>query len=296
MKQADKYLFSGYAMMLLTALIWGFAFVVQKTSMEVMGPFTFNTTRFILGASCLVLIFPLFKHRSGKLGKAGWRRASWMGLFLFLGSITQQIGLVSTTAGKAAFITGLYIVLVPILLSLLGQALSRLIWLAVAFGVAGLYLLSIPDIAVIPDSGDLWVLVSALFFALHIIVIGRASIKHDALRLSIAQFYICAALSAVGMWTFESPTVTAIMAGGTEILYAGVLSVGIAYTLQVFAQIRVPAHTAALVLSLETVFGAIGGVWLLGEEMTVRMLIGATLMMTAIVIAQLKPSTQQTTS
>lgn len=292
MKQADKYLISGYAMMLLTAIIWGFAFVAQKSSMEVMGPFTFNTTRFILGASCLVLIFPLFKQHGGKLGKAGWRRASWMGLFLFLGSISQQIGLVSTTAGKAAFITGLYIVLVPILLSLFGQALSRLIWLAVAFGVTGLYLLSIPDVAFTPNRGDLWVLASALFFALHIIVIGRASIHHNALRLSIAQFYISAALSGVGMWAFESPSVAAIMAGGTEILYAGVLSVGIAYTLQVFAQIRVPAHTAALVLSLETVFGAIGGVWLLGEEMTVRMLIGATLMMTAIVIAQLKPTTQ----
>lgn len=296
MKQADKYLFSGYAMMLLTALIWGFAFVAQKSSMEVMGPFTFNTARFILGASCLVIIFPLFKHRGGKLGKAGWRRATWMGLFLFLGSITQQIGLVSTTAGKAAFITGLYIVLVPILLSVIGQALSRLIWLAVAFGIAGLYLLSIPDVAVIPDSGDLWVLASALFFALHIIVIGRASVKHDALRLSIAQFYISAVLSAIGMWAFESPNLAAIMAGGPEILYAGVLSVGIAYTLQVFAQIRVPAHTAALVLSLETVFGAIGGVWLLGEEMTVRMLIGATLMMTAIVVAQLKPATQMTST
>lgn len=292
MNQAGKALYTGYAMMLLTALIWGFAFVAQKSSMEVMGPFTFNTSRFVLGASCLVLIFPLFKPRSGKLGTAGWRRAGWMGLFLFLGSITQQIGLVSTTAGKAAFITGLYIVLVPILLSMCGQALSRLIWLAVAFGVSGLYLLSIQGADIAPDSGDLWVLASALFFALHIIVIGRASIKHDALRLSIAQFYICAVLSAFGMCLFEVPTITAVMAGGSEILYAGVLSVGIAYTLQVFAQIRVPAHTAALVLSLETVFGAIGGVWLLGEQMTTRMLIGAVLMMTAIVVAQLKPATQ----
>ncbi len=296
MTQAEKALYTGYAMMLLTALIWGFAFVAQKSSMEVMGPFTFNTSRFILGASCLVLIFPLFKSRNGKLGTTGWRRAAWMGLFLFLGSITQQIGLVSTTAGKAAFITGLYIVLVPILLSLFGQALSRLIWVAVAFGVSGLYLLSMQSANIVPDSGDLWVLASALFFALHIIVIGRASIHHDALRLSIAQFYICAILSAIGMWQFETPTIDAIVAGSSEILYAGVLSVGIAYTLQVFAQIRVPAHTAALVLSLETVFGAIGGVWLLGEQMTTRMLIGAVLMMTAIVIAQLKPATQTSTS
>lgn len=292
MNQSDKALYTGYAMMLLTALIWGFAFVAQKSSMEVMGPYTFNTARFILGASCLLLIFPLFKPRGGKLGKTGWRRAAWMGLFLFLGSISQQIGLVSTTAGKAAFITGLYIVLVPILLSILGQALSRLIWLAVAFGVSGLYLLSMQSANIVPEGGDLWVLASALFFALHIIVIGRASIHHDALRLSIAQFYICAVLSTLGMYLFEIPRIEAVIAGGSEILYAGVLSVGIAYTLQVFAQIRVPAHTAALVLSLEAVFGAIGGVWLLGEQMTTRMLIGALLMMTAIVIAQLKPATR----
>lgn len=292
MKQADKALITGYAMMLLTALIWGFAFVAQKSSMEVMGPFTFNTTRFVLGATCLVLIFPLFKARGGKLGKAGWRRATWMGVFLFLGSISQQIGLVSTTAGKAAFITGLYIVLVPIILSVFGQALSRLVWVAVALGVAGLYLLSMQSAEIIPASGDLWVLASAVFFALHIIIIGRASIKHDALRLSIAQFYVCSLLSALGMWAWETPSIQAIMAGGTEILYAGVLSVGIAYTLQVFAQIRVPAHTAALVLSLETVFGAIGGVWLLGEQMTTRMLMGASLMMAAIIVAQLKPATQ----
>ncbi len=296
MKQTSKTLLTGYAMMLLTALIWGFAFVAQKSSMEVMGPFTFNTARFILGASCLVIIFPLFKPRSGKLGITGWKRAGWMGLFLFLGSVSQQIGLVSTTAGKAAFITGMYIVLVPILLSLFGQAMSRLIWVAVAFGVSGLYLLSMQSASIIPETGDLWVLASALFFALHIIVIGRASIHHDALRLSIAQFYICAVLSAVGMLWLETPTIESIFAGGTEILYAGVLSVGIAYTLQVFAQIRVPAHTAALVLSLETVFGAIGGVWLLGEQMTMRMMIGAILMMTAIVIAQLKPATQAGTT
>jgi len=292
LKQTDKSLISGYAMMALTALIWGFAFVAQKSSMEVMGPFTFNTARFILGASCLVFIFPLFKPRSGKLGKAGWKQAAWMGLFLFLGSISQQIGLVSTTAGKAAFITGLYIVLVPILLSLFGQALSRLIWLAVALGISGLYLLSIQSANIVPQSGDLWVLASALFFAMHIIVIGHASTKHDALRLSIAQFYLCAVFSTIGMLMLESPSVEAIVAGGGEILYAGVLSVGIAYTLQVFAQIRVPAHTAALVLSLETVFGAIGGVWLLGEQMTARMLLGAALMMLAIVVAQLKPATQ----
>jgi drug/metabolite transporter (DMT)-like permease len=283
-----KGVFSGYLMMLLTAIIWGFAFVAQKSSMEFMGPFTFNSARFVVGASCLFLLLPRVKYRHGALGKAGWRSAAGMGVFLFLGSISQQIGLVSTTAGKAAFITGLYIVLVPLILSLFGQILSRSIWLAVALGLSGLYLLSMQGATMIPVTGDLWVLASALFFALHIVVIGRASLEHDALRLSIVQFYVCALLSLIGMLLWETPSLQAISDGGIEILYAGVLSVGIAYTLQVFAQIRVPPHAAALVLSLETVFGAIGGVWLLGEEMTLRMLIGAGLMMAAIVVAQIR--------
>ncbi len=281
--------FSGYLMMLLTAIIWGFAFVAQKSSMEVMGPFTFNTTRFALGASCLVLLLGLMKQRHGPLSVAGWRSGAWMGLFLFLGSITQQIGLVSTTAGKAAFITGLYIVIVPLLLSIYGQRLARLIWLAVALALFGLYLLSMQGVNIAPVTGDLWVLASALFFALHIVIIGRASLEHDPLKLSIIQFYVCTLLSAMGMLTWEQPGVSAMIDGGLEILYAGVLSVGVAYTLQVFAQVRVPPHAAALVLSLETVFGALGGVWLLGEEMTSRMLIGAALMLVAILIAQIGP-------
>ena len=288
-----KGVFSGYVMMLITAIIWGFAFVAQKSSMEVMGPFTFNAARFILGASCLMLLLPLLKSRQGALGKAGWRSAAGMGVFLFLGSITQQIGLVSTTAGKAAFITGLYIVLVPLILALFGQILSRFIWAAVALGLSGLYLLSMQGATEMPVTGDLWVLASAVFFALHIVVIGRASLQHDALRLSIVQFYICALLSVIGMLLWETPSLQSLWDGGAEILYAGVLSVGIAYTLQVFAQIRIPPHAAALVLSLETVFGAIGGVWLLGEEMTLRMLIGAGLMMAAILVAQAQPSSRK---
>lgn len=279
---------SGYLMITLTAIIWGFAFVAQKSSMEVMGPFTFNAVRFALGASCLLLLLPLLKSHKGKLGTRGWLSAIRMGVFLFLGAITQQIGLVSTTAGKAAFITGLYIVLVPLLLSFFGQRLPRLIWPAVALGASGLYLLSMQSSEIKPELGDLWVLASALFFALHILVVGRASLDHDPLRLSIVQFYTCAALSAIGMWGWETPSWHALEQARVEILYAGVLSVGIAYTLQVFAQIRVPPHAAALVMSLEAVFGAIGGVLLLGETMTTRMLFGAALMMASIVLVQLQ--------
>ena len=273
-------------MMLLSAVIWGFAFVAQKTSMEVMGPFTFNMARFVLGASCLVLLLPFIKSQAGRLGKEGWMAGLWMGVVIFLGSITQQIGIVTTTAAKAAFITGLYIVLVPIILAFLGQALSRVVWWAAAISVFGLYLLSMQGVQVMPVVGDFWVLLSAFLFALHIIVVGKYSRLHDPLKLSIVQFYICAVFSAIGMFILEVPSIEGIKAGGLEILYAGVLSVGIAYTLQVFAQKRVPSHTAALVLSLEIVFGAIGGIWLLGEQMTRPMLIGGGLMFAAILLAQ----------
>lgn len=280
----------GYAMTLMSAIIWGFAFVAQKSSMEVMGPFTFNAVRFLLGATVLLFLLPLFKSALVKFDQASWRAGLWMGVILFLGTTTQQIGIVTTSAAKAAFITGLYIVLVPILLAFVGQAIAKTTWLAVAMALAGLYLLSLKGAGIVPETGDIWVLASALFFALHIIVIGRYSRLYDPLRLSIVQFYVCAILSGIGMGLLEMPTISGIRAGGLEILYAGVLSTGVAYTLQVFAQKRVPTHTAALVLSLEAVFGAIGGIWLLGEQMTLRMLIGACLMMVAIFVAQFRPS------
>lgn len=281
-------MFAGYMMTFISAIIWGFAFVAQKSSMDVMGPFTFNGTRFALGATVLLLFLPVFKLTVTRFDKSSWRAGIVMGVILFLGVTTQQIGIVTTTAAKAAFITGLYIVLVPLLLVFLGHAISKSSWLAATISVVGLYLLSITGLDVAPETGDMWVLASALFFALHIIVIGRYSRLHDPLRLSILQFYVCALLSTVAMFIFEAPTITGIRAGGLEILYAGVLSTGLAYTLQVFAQKRVPTNAAALLLSLEAVFGAIGGVWLLGEDMTMRMLLGAGLMLLAIVVAQRK--------
>ncbi len=282
---------AGYAMMFLTALIWGLAFVAQKSSMEVMGPYTFNAIRFALGATCLLLLLPLFKSKVGALGKAGWSAAIPMGVFLFLGSITQQIGIVSTTAGKAAFITGLYIIIVPLILAWVGQVISKWVWYAVALGACGMYLLTMQGLTSPPVIGDLWVLSAAVFFAFHIIVVGRAS-QYDALRLSVIQFYMCAGFSTLGMLIWETPTWLAIKSSSTELIYAGVLSVGVAYTLQVIAQKRVAAHTAALVLSLEAVFGALGGVWLLDEEMSFRMIVGASLMMAAIVIAQIPASSR----
>ncbi len=283
----------GNSMMLISAIIWGFAFVAQKSSMEDMGPYTFNTLRFLLGATCLLILLPFLKQRNTvetPLGRGGWVYAVLMGIVLFGGSITQQIGIVTTTAGKAAFITGFYIVLVPILLTIAGRRLTVQDWLAVVIAIIGLYLLTMTSASLMPSLGDSLVMVSTLFWASHILVTSRASRRHNPLKLSIIQFYVCALLSLVGMIALEEINWSSVINGYVEILYAGVMSVGIAYTLQVVGQKHVQAHYAALILSLETVFGAIGGVWLLGEGFSSRMLLGCGLMFIAIVFAQVRIS------
>ncbi len=279
--------------MLLAAAIWGFAFVAQKSAMDVMGPFTFNAVRFAFGASCLLLAYPLLKAKQRE--KTTFDRGTLfygaiMGVVLFSGAITQQIGLVTTTAGKAAFITGLYIVLVPAIMSVLGHLFSLRIWAAVGITVGGLYLLSVPSGLDSIVTGDLWVLASAFLFALHILVIGRASRRHDPIQLSILQFYVCALLSAVGMWLWEVVTWKNIANGWVELVYAGALSTAVAYTLQVVGQRKVASHVAAIILSLEAVFGAIGGIWLLGESMTSQMMLGCSLMFAGWMLAQIRRS------
>jgi len=276
--------------MLLAAAIWGFAFVAQKSAMLVMGPFSFNAVRFALGASCLLLVYPLLKSRQtapAPFNKSTLRYGLLMGMVLFAGAITQQIGLITTTAGKAAFITGLYIVLVPAILSIFGHVFSLRIWSAVGITVVGLYLLSVPDGLSSIKAGDVWVLASAFLFAAHILVIERASRSHDPIQLSILQFYIAALLSAVGVWLWETISWQSLGDAWVELAYVSVLSTAVAYTLQVVGQQKVAAHIAAMILSLEAVFGAIGGIWLLDETMTSRMVLGCGLMFGGWMLAQL---------
>ena len=281
--------FLGSFFILITAALWGFAFVAQKTGMEYFGPFMFSAIRFALGASCLVLLLPWFG--GDKLDKRGMLMGVIMGVVLTFGAMLQQIGIVETTAGKGGFITAIYILLVPIFLSLLGKRLPFQIWPAAILVLIGLYLLSIKngDFNSI-NRGDFWVLASSIFWAIHILLIEKAVKTHDALRLSIVQFYVCAMLSLAGAYVFEevvwSNVWIGLQDGYIEIAYASVASVAIAYTLQVFAQRSVPSHLAALIMSLEAVFAVLGGVWLLGEDLTARMLWGFGLMFTGIILAQ----------
>ena len=287
--KATPSLVTGNILMLITAALWGFAFVAQKTGMDHFGPFIFSAIRFSVGASCLVLLLHWFG--GDKLDRKGLFMGVVMGVVLTFGSMLQQIGIIETTAGKGGFITAVYILLVPLFLFFTGKRLSIQIWPAAFLVLLGLYLLSIKDgnFGAI-NNGDYWVLGSSIFWALHIILIEKAVKHSDPLRLSIVQFYTCAVLSLVGAYIFEDVIWQNIWSGlqngFIEIVYASIASVAIAYTLQVFAQRSVPSHHAALILSLEAVFAVIGGVWLLGEDLTLRMLLGFGLMFMGIVLAQ----------
>lgn len=282
---------TGNLLMIITAALWGFAFVAQKTGMDYLGPFMFSAIRFTVGATCLVLLLRWFGGK--KLTRRGYLSAVLMGIVLTFGAMLQQIGIVETSAGKSGFITAIYILLVPIMLSFSGKRLSLQIWPAAFLVLFGLYLLSVKggEFSSI-NSGDMWVLASSIFWAIHILLIEKAVKWYDPLRLSIIQFYTCAVLSLLGAFIFEpvvlSDIVLGVRNGFLEVAYASIASVAIAYTLQVFAQRSVPSHHAAMILSLEAVFAVIGGILLLGEELTTRMLLGFALMFTGIILAQWK--------
>jgi drug/metabolite transporter (DMT)-like permease len=281
-------------LLLLTATIWGFAFVAQRVGMEYVGPFTFNGIRFALGSLSLVPLLFILDRRPTQVRQllapvatatllAGGGLA---GLFLFAGASLQQVGLVYTTAGKAGFITGLYVVIVPIMGLALGQRTNSGTWLGALLAATGLYFLSLTAQFSIAW-GDLLVLIGAFFWAAHVLLIGWLSPRMDALKLAITQFAACALLSLLTALTIETLTWEGLRQAAVPILYGGLASVGVAYTLQVVAQKDAPPAHAAILLSLESVFAALGGGLLLGEVLTARALGGCGLMLTGMLLSQL---------
>ena len=282
-------------LLLLSATIWGFAFVAQRIGMDHVGPFTFNGIRFFLGAAVVIPFIarnsqqqlPKTVASAGVLGKrALFFYGALAGLTIFAGASLQQVGLVYTTAGKAGFITSLYVVMVPLMGSAWGQRTRAGTWGGALIAAVGMYLLSVNEDFTIAF-GDLLELMGAVFWACHIHLIGWLSPKTDSLQLAFVQFMVCAAASLVTAVMVETIRVADLMAAALPILYGGVLSVGVAYTLQVVAQRHAhPAH-AAILLSLEAVFAAVGGWLILGEVMSVRGLIGCLLMFTGMLVSQL---------
>lgn len=270
----------------LTAFIWGSAFVAQRVGMEHMGPMTFNAIRFALGT---LLLLPLaLRPGSGLLTRRDLALGMGVGAVLFAGSALQQIGLVWTSATNAAFLTGLYVPLVPILGLALGQRVHWSIWPAVALAVCGMYLLSTTS-GLHLRPGDAAEIGGAVFWALHVLALGSVGPRVDVFRLASLQYLACALLSAAAALLYEHTTLGAVRAAAIPIAYGSVLSIAVAYTLQVIAQRHTPAAHAALLLSLETVFAALCGWLVLGETLSARGMVGCAAMLGGILGAQLLP-------
>jgi drug/metabolite transporter (DMT)-like permease len=279
-------------LLLITAMIWGFAFVAQRQGMEHVSPFTFNAARFAIGGFSLIPII-LLSHRKKKAAtrqplftKAAITSGLCLGVALFLGASLQQIGIVETTAGKAGFITGLYVIIVPLLGLFWKQKTGRGTWIGAIFAVTGMYFLSVTDGFSI-SKGDLLVLVSALFWACHVQLIAFFLQKFNALHLSLYQFFFCSLFSWLAAFFTETISINGLQGAMLPILYTGIFSVGIAYTLQVVAQQKAhPAH-AAIILSLESVFAVLGGYCFLNEYISIRGLFGCGLMLAGMLLSQL---------
>ena len=284
----------GSLSILVATVIWGFAFIAQSVGMELIGPFTFQAIRCFLAV--LFLIPCAFLLDIGKcsfrqsLAKwkdpALWKGGAICGCALFAASSLQQIGLVYTDAGKAGFITAMYIVLVPVLRLFLGKKVPKTAFFSVLLAVLGLYLLSCMGVSQV-NVGDICLMVCALAFAVQINCVGHFSKGLDGFRMNCIQSLMVALLSVPFVAFTETVDVPNILACWFPLCFAGMLSMGLAYSLQIVGQQHLEPTTAALIMSLESVFAAIGGWWLLGERMSPNELLGCGLVFAAVVLSQL---------
>jgi drug/metabolite transporter (DMT)-like permease len=271
-------------LLLTTAAIWGFAFVAQRVGMRYLGPFTFNGVRFMLGSLVLVPIWRARDRRRKEGAGAYLLPALIAGGILFSGASLQQIGIIYTTAGKCGFITGLYVVLVPLLGLIWGQRPGPARWVGVLLAVTGLFLLGGAR-GLVLGKGDFLVFLSSFFWAGHVLFLGWASPRLSPVKLASLQYLVVSVLSLAVSFAVESPRVGAMIDGAVPLLYGGLMSVGVAYTLQVVAQKKAaPSHTAIL-LSLEGAFAALGGWLILGETLSPRELTGCGLMLAAMILS-----------
>ncbi|HRY84756.1 MAG TPA: DMT family transporter [Candidatus Cloacimonadota bacterium] len=289
-------MFSSYLYLVLTAAIWGFAFVAQRMGNAHLDPFLYNALRFALGALCIGIVALLSKQKQAvpRTGQRLRYSPLSLGLVLFIASSLQQTGMLWTTAGAAGFITGLYVVMVPLLGLFRGQKMQRLIWVSSVLAVAGLGLIN--DFSNLEASlGNALVLLGAIFWALHVQLVDKLRQSYDTLELAFTQYAVTAALSLVATLVWNGIKAPAYLisealllnigkAAG-PILYGGIFSVGIAFSLQAYAQKRVAPARAAIILCSEAVFALFGGWLLLGEAVLLPMLIGSALVGLAMLIA-----------
>lgn len=284
----------GSVYLLIGTVIWGTAFVAQSVGMDHIGPFTFQAVRsFIAVAALFPVIFLMeLRKKDGKtflsrwMDPRLWKTGLCCGIALFAASGLQQMGLVHTDAGKAGFITAMYIVLVPVLGLFLGQKPGKLVWGSVTLAVVGLYLLSCVGVSSI-NIGDAYLMGCAAAFAVQITLVDRLGKGMDGLRLNLIQFLVNAVISSVIMFALETPIWSNITACALPLLYTGVFSSGIAYSLQILGQQRLSPAPASLIMSLESVFAALASWLILNQTLTSTELLGCALVFTAVILSQL---------
>lgn len=287
-------------LLVLTAFIWGCAFVAQSVGVEYVGPFTMNSVRTLLGGVTLLPVIWVLDRKKNKkenLESISKEERKQERKTLFLGGICcgcllavasslQQIGIMYTTAGKAGFITALYILIVPIFGLVIGKKVGIKVWIGVGLAAVGMYCLCITDGFSI-GMGDVLVLICAVIFSFHILAIDYFSPKVDGVKMSCIQFWVCGILCGIPMILTEHPQISQIMEAWLPIAYAGILSCGVAYTLQIVAQKNVDPTVASLLLSLESVFAVLAGAMILHERLSIKETIGCVLVFAAIILAQL---------
>lgn len=285
----------GNIMLLLTAAIWGLAFVAQSDGMNYVGPFTYNACRTLIGGIVLIPVIALLRRLPDKNAQPAEKAplkttvtgGIVCGLIFFVAGMLQQFGILYTTAGKAGFVTALYVIIVPILEFLVYRKTSLKIWICAVIAIIGFYFLCIKE-GFSVSFGDILVLACAVFYACHIMVVDRFNAKNaDGTLMSCIQFFTAGTIMLVCMFVFEQPSVGAITNAWLPILYGGVMSCGVAYTLQIIGQRYTHPTTATLLMSLESVFAALSGWLILGEALSFRELTGCALVFAAVVLAQI---------
>ena len=289
----NKYTLRQSLILLLTATIWGVAFVAQSVGMEYVGPYTFNAVRTLIGGLVLLPCIILFKKIKPE-EKAVEKNTKHLliggvscGLFLFIASSLQQIGIQYTTVGKAGFITALYIVIVPLLGLFMRKPVNIKIWIGVILAVIGMYLLCMKQGENKLQSGDVLILGCAITFSFHILIVDHFSPLVDGVKMSCIQLFTCSVLSGLFMLIFENPKIENILNAWIPILYAGALSCGVAYTLQIIGQKGLNSTIASLIMSLESVISLLAGWVILGQKLSARELLGCGIVFAAIILVQL---------
>ncbi len=283
---------TGSASLIFATVIWGSTFVAQSVGMNYVGPFTFQAVRCMLAVLVLLPVIAMFDRKSNEGFWKRWRdKRLWLagiacGTALFAAANLQQVGMVTTTAGKAGFLTAMYIVLVPFVELFLKRKPGIMAIISVPIAVAGLYLLSCANVSQI-NTGDILLLGSAFAFAIQITLVDSFAKQVDNLRLSCIQSFVCALLTGIVMFGYETPNIGAVLSCWLPICYAGILSMGVAYSLQIVSQRHIEPTAASLIMSLESVFAAVSGWLILHERMSLQETFGSILVLTAVILSQI---------